>query len=421
MKDDLEKGIEKIVIKLKKEEGITVVALVISIIVLLILSGISISLFFGDNGLLKSTEFASNMYANSSKEEISLMDEIDSSIKESLVDMYKKGQIKIGDYLDYEIAEEGDFVTDAYGNENSNGFFEQKYSVYNNGKSINWKVLGLGDDEGKLTTDLDKGNHLLLVAGSPVEKVINNESENEFERDPYLYMGKAESFVNGENILNGIANIFVNNKTSDMGRSLNVDDINKILGIEVTNEKVYEMSDESKTNIDQLRTMGQAYAYEESDYSANSYLNNNINAIRNGEETVVGTSYSYLIDSYKDRVIGNTTVGKLLFNETDFDNKNSKAYWIANKGVEVNRKVIYGLSAIFFDSVKIGIENFNSKGNWIVQGLGVYPVISLKSDISTDVLHIVSKEEEKWSYNNNKIYSGNIGNYNSIGILSAMF
>ena len=48
-------------------------------------------------------------------------------------------------------------------------------------------------------------------------------------------------------------------------------------------------------------------------------------------------------------------------------------------------------------------------------------MISLKSDISTDVLHIVSKEEEKWSYNNNKIYSGNIGNYNSIGILSAMF
>ena len=43
---------------MKKEKGITLVALVITIIVLLILAGVTISLTLGDNGLLNRAEKA---------------------------------------------------------------------------------------------------------------------------------------------------------------------------------------------------------------------------------------------------------------------------------------------------------------------------------------------------------------------------
>lgn len=43
---------------MKKEQGITLIALVITIIVLLILAGVSLSLVAGENGILKRAENA---------------------------------------------------------------------------------------------------------------------------------------------------------------------------------------------------------------------------------------------------------------------------------------------------------------------------------------------------------------------------
>lgn len=44
----------------KKERGITLVALVVTIVVLLILAGVSITLVLGNNGLIKKTQEAKN-------------------------------------------------------------------------------------------------------------------------------------------------------------------------------------------------------------------------------------------------------------------------------------------------------------------------------------------------------------------------
>lgn len=409
-----------------EERAITVVALVITVIVLLIIAGVSINLAIGNNGILKIAEESSNTYANKTKDEISMMEEIKTTIGDttgesnSLIEMYKSGRIKTGDYLNYKLPEEGEYVSNDYGSETSNGFATQKYNVNNNGHKINWRVLGLGDDDGNLTINLEEGKHLLLISANPVEKEIKNESEKDYDKDPYLYMGKAECFANGERILNGISNIYVNNKYAEKGRSIKAEDINTLLGIEIANGKVYEKQDSSKTNIDELRVMGNTYTYKEGEYSPSSYLNHKKTAIENGEETIVGSGYVYGIGKYKDMILGKTTAGNLLFNSTNYDKNNSKAYWLANKGVDVNNKAIYGLGVVFYDSVKIGNENYNSRGNWIVQGFGVYPIVSLKSEITIDEIQLVDGEEQQWNYNNNKMYSGNKENYES-GEMFSMF
>ena len=49
---------------LKNQKGITLVALVITIIILIILATVAISFAFGDNGLVNRAEDARDFYAN---------------------------------------------------------------------------------------------------------------------------------------------------------------------------------------------------------------------------------------------------------------------------------------------------------------------------------------------------------------------
>lgn len=59
----------------KKENGITLVALVVTIVVLLILAGISISLVLGDNGLITKAHEAKNAQADAGANETYLFND----------------------------------------------------------------------------------------------------------------------------------------------------------------------------------------------------------------------------------------------------------------------------------------------------------------------------------------------------------
>lgn len=75
---------------MKNEKGITLIALVITIIVLLILAGISIAMLTGDNGLLtKSKQSAAASAVAGAKDEISL--EFQKEMADYLRDKYTAG------------------------------------------------------------------------------------------------------------------------------------------------------------------------------------------------------------------------------------------------------------------------------------------------------------------------------------------
>ena len=56
-----------------QETGITLIALVVTIIILLILAGVTVSLVVGQNGLLGRAQVASNTMANATANEITQM------------------------------------------------------------------------------------------------------------------------------------------------------------------------------------------------------------------------------------------------------------------------------------------------------------------------------------------------------------
>lgn len=57
----------------KQERGITLVALVVTIVVLLILAGVSISMVLGQNGIVTKAQDAKKNYTTSANEELTGM------------------------------------------------------------------------------------------------------------------------------------------------------------------------------------------------------------------------------------------------------------------------------------------------------------------------------------------------------------
>ena len=75
---------------LKANKGITLVALVITIIVLLILAGVSISMLFGTNGLIPMSQNAVNTYKNAQENEQVKLNEVSDTFNNYIYNVQSK-------------------------------------------------------------------------------------------------------------------------------------------------------------------------------------------------------------------------------------------------------------------------------------------------------------------------------------------
>ena len=92
----------------RKEKGITLIALVITIIVLLILAGVTISMLTGENGILTQAQRAKEETEKAAKNEVEMLNEIEQTIlnktngvEESVPGKYydKDTDVRVGDYI----------------------------------------------------------------------------------------------------------------------------------------------------------------------------------------------------------------------------------------------------------------------------------------------------------------------------------
>ncbi len=85
-------------IKNKQEKGITLIALVVTIVVLLILAGVSISLVLNNNGVISRAKEAKNRYAEAQTNEEKQLNEVSDWIKEIVGDTTGGGSAGGSDY-----------------------------------------------------------------------------------------------------------------------------------------------------------------------------------------------------------------------------------------------------------------------------------------------------------------------------------
>ena len=378
----------------KEKNGITLIALVVTIVVLLILAGVSINMVLGQNGIVTKAKEARDKTEQAKQNDLASMDQVVKDMDDilndngtsggddtptatkTLVEAFNAGELKIGDYVEYKPTARQTYTSAT----DENGWADQTYTV---DTTTTWRVLGLSDD----------GSQVLLTSGSPIKKDMNASSTNDWDKDPYLYMKGAYAYVNCEKMLNDICAIY----STDLGtaRSMTIEDINKACGVKVENNTVYLESDANKTNIDGMGVLGNTYTYKSSDYTPESYIDGKKNATAG--ETVTSTGYHYDITSMTGTKIGNTTLGSLLFDKTTDDDNYAKAYWLASPGVLVNSSYAsFGPGGVG-DLAGPGY-GFHSYGGWGAYRFAVRPVVSLKSDVTTaQVKKLANQTEDDWS------------------------
>ena len=152
-----------------RKQGITLIALVITIIILLILAGITISALT-NQGLLKNAKEATNRTENAQKEEQELLNQYEDELnnylsqndkkEEKLIDKINDGTIKIGDYVKYtpdkastdSILQE--LNTYSGSNANTTSTLTQE--------KLNWRVLDVKDGQVRLISEVPTTSTIAL-------------------------------------------------------------------------------------------------------------------------------------------------------------------------------------------------------------------------------------------------------------------
>ena len=447
---------------LKKQKGITLIALVVTIVVLLILAGVTISLLLDENGIITKSKDARNANRSGAiKEEITLWkadkfaadngagshesmddflarlktrglisDEDIATIKDTrklqvgketivfpsdaktLVQAFNDGELQVGDYLNYNdyVDESKTYTTKT----NENGWADQKYTAT---KNTYWQVLGLDET----------GERLMLISQSPIKKEMKQKDQTgqevgrakirlasienavklgdigpttiDWETTPYLVLKGAYGYVYCEKILNDISGIY----STSLGKaeSLTAEEINRLIGVTVdyTNKKVYANSDPS-TNIDKVGVLGNKYTYTADDYTPESYINSKTHATA-GTKTDPATAYWYQWGT----LTINDTLKTILFNGTTSDANFAKSYWLASPAVGADSGgADFGPGVVDGGRVFAGGGLFISNGYWFAGSFGVRPVVYLESNVTVEDLHKIDGQEEDWSaYSNGDV------------------
>ena len=446
---------------LKNKKGITLIALVVTIVVLLILAGVTISLLLDENGIIAKSKDARNANrAGAIKEEITLWkaekfaadngagshesmddflarlktrglisDEDIATIKDTrklqvgketivfpsdaktLVQAFKDNEIEVGDYLNYnDYVDETKTYTTAT---NENGWADQKYTAT---KDTYWQVLGLDET----------GERLMLISQSPIKKEMKQKDQTEQE------VGKTKirlaSIENAVKLGDKGGSGSSSTTTVDWEKTpylvlkgaysyVNCEKIlNDISGIYSTSLGKAESLTAEEIN----RLIGVTVDYTNKKVYANSDPNTNIDKLG-----VLGNQYPYKETDYTPESYINSktnatagtktdpataygyqwgtlkiedTLKTILFNGTTSDANFAKSYWLASPAVGAySGFASFGPGFVGGGGVGAGDNLFYSYGGWGAGSFGVRPVVYLESNITVEDLHKIDGQEEDWS------------------------
>ena len=275
-----------------KNGGITLIALVITIIVLLVLAGVSIATLTGENGILtRAGDAKTNTEIAEEKEAIGLAyngvmaenrgngvssGELKAELISNGYDVTASGSnpitVKFKDSQRVYTVDSNGNIELSDGNDDNDGttlvdMFIAGESCENPDNCDNEEHLHVGDylkytpsDSTASTADMEDNplksqytgvediqtytvnsntkwqviglsedrQHVLLTTESPIQRD---------GADPYLKLGGAESYIYCKKVLDGVCSIYANDDLADEVRSMTMEDITNVLGITIDKEE----------------------------------------------------------------------------------------------------------------------------------------------------------------------------------------
>ena len=258
----------------------------------------------------------------------------------TLRQLYEEGVIRIGTRLYMEVPKGREYVSKVERNGYKNQIFTS-LDIESEGKYF-WEIA------------LEPKNNKMFVIGKSFG---------------YVVLKGAEGCVYGIEELNSICDKMF---TTDYlkARSINIDDVNRVLGVEIIYNKVIQ-KEISYKDISRQSKLGFKYQYGERRYSPESYLRGEY---EKANKEIECNFYFYKGESIQEKQIEKD----IIFREGKF--------WLASPGVYCDggrsRFTLFGLGGVGSGDVCSGdCGMFNFYGDGSGCGIAVRPVGILKSDI----------------------------------------
>ncbi len=372
-KENMKNTREKIT---KHKSGITLIALVVTIVVLLILAGVSINLVLGNNGIIAKAKDAETKSAEASENDLkgmnALTEEMNNALGEkSKVDLSK---YKIGDYVNYTYDTAENYVlTSATCGSSSNPTDGIPQT-----SGLKWRILNI--DEANGTVD--------LISENPTGTEV--------------YFSNILGYNNGPYLMNEICKAQYSNKSLGVNaRSINILDMEKHLTpTGITNRNAYKS----------LVKYGTTKTYTSNTKYPSLYAGQKgagVNVAEKNASTIAQPDITKGNDPYEEsKPIATTepttdntsgtgnpltvtqTYYSIPINEANYGEaynvlNNSTAYWVASRFVDTDSgNAYFGLRIANTDAD--GLIMFFSNGITSNNGIRLRPVVSLSSSILSE-------------------------------------
>ena len=275
--------------------------------------------------------------------------------------------LHIGDYVNYDPLnfKEGTLEKDktASSSTDENGDFDQTFSINTDTK---WRVLG-EDDYGQI----------LIVSADPVKKDMGDTN------NPHFYLKGAKGTKNFETELEKISKIYGHGVGATGARSLKIEDVNKICGVTVGR---YGLT----PDVDGRGNFGRTYSYTGQYASPEDYLEG-----KRSNFSKTSDAYYYKGNDSLLKTATNTRAYETIF----FKKQYNKYNWLASRSVSADSDCAgFCVGFVGVNRVYMHGGMFDSDGRAREYYYAVRPVVSLKSDVTTDIIpKIADQEEQDWS------------------------
>ncbi len=352
--------------KQNKMEGITLIALVITIIVLLILAGVTISTLTGDNGILAKAVEAKDKTETAKETEEQMLELLEKQLNEE--GKITVSALKVGDYVKY-----GDKLTaQTYvtkENEEADTGYETS-QTFNSDTSTLWRVIN-------------------KKANGDVEIVAVNSTLSSDDTTGLYFKGE-NGFLNAETILDNLCSKLYSNPAYGTARSIDVDDINNLTGFNPETSE-WEGKDYYLNNRTKTYTSGGPFFDKNSNTFREPTTENPI--------TVEHSYYYYIVD--ENMPLYNTLIeSSKSYNGQYKETNYPMFYWLASRNAHIftTGMVRYRIFNIGTGEVRswYTMERFPALNPVdLSYACAIRPIVTLNNDVQIDTSDVTKNGSEE--------------------------
>ncbi len=380
----MEKQKKQGILNIKNSKGITLVALVITIIIMLILAGVALRLALGENGLFKMSEKAVEKYKEEAAKEENTLGNMEKQLK-YMIEGYvpDRSMLKVGDEVNY-TPQTAKTTYTLEGNKSGYGDYtsskpktmtkatDQEISQEN----YTWKIMDINSKTGEVK-----------IMGVPTSSM------------PTVYFKGALGYNNGVYLLDDICKTLYSN--SDLGvtaRSIDIEDIESKMndkGRDAKNDYISENQTTKEFNGSNAYYPN-IYKYQQDSNIDGTEKTEGISESDDGTKTEAGIPIEHAtnVEGYTQAETSITVKGTYYyatqnagyFDDEDFYNlmfKTGTYYWLASRYsgcFSSSSCADFGLRIVASSSIN-GYKMFNSDGDYDDDNIRVCPVVSLGANI----------------------------------------